>query len=92
MNKVKLQIYGRFLTDRDDGVKIRKEILQKYELPVALDFTEIVSMGSSFGDEVVAEIALLQKNKITLIGCNQQIKNCIALVQEDSGIQVTFED
>lgn len=90
MSKVYMKQFGRTLTDRNDGRKTFDEISKKYESPIDLDFQGVMSMGSSFGDEVLVEIAKKQSNKILVFNTNDAIKNCIYLVIEGLPIEVIF--
>jgi len=84
--------FGSTLIGRADGKKGFKEILKKYEFPVAFDFSEVVSLGSSFGDEVILKVASKQDNKITVLNTNGVIKNSIRRIVEETSIDITFID
>ncbi len=61
---VRMDRFGRTLTDRADGQKAFDTIVNEFKGNIALDFSEVMSLGSSFGDEVVMRIAMLQNNRI----------------------------
>ncbi len=82
--------FGATLTDREDGKKAFLEISQKYAFPIILDFQGVISLGSSFGDEVILKIASLQENNITIKNTNDVIKNSIRRIIEDTVITITF--
>lgn len=92
MNTIRMIQYGSTLTDRADGKKVFEELVRRNVLPVVLDFSEVVSLGSSFGDEVVLKLAKRQGNDITILNTNGVIKNSIRRIMEDSSVTVSFED
>jgi len=91
MNIVEMKQFGATLTDREDGKKTFSMITEKYALPVALDFSEVVSLGSSFGDEVVPKIALMQGGEIELLNANRVIRNSIKRTVEELPVRVVFD-
>ena len=82
--------FGRMLTDRIDGKKAYNEISMVSELPNVLDFSNVVSLGSSFGDEVLPKLAEKNNNEIGVKNANQAIVSCIKKIVEDSGIKVEY--
>lgn len=92
MNKVDMIKFGRTLTDRPDGKKAFAAIVAEVASPIHLDFRGVMSLGSSFGDEVLAEIAKLQGNKISVSNANDGVRSCIRRVIEGTSIQVNFLD
>ena len=92
MTIVPMAQFGITLTDRADGKKFYQEILRKYSRPVALDFSGVISLGSSFGDEVIPKLAAEQENNMTIMHTNTVIKHSIMRVVEDTSINIAFED
>jgi anti-anti-sigma regulatory factor len=90
MNTVLMNQFGSTLTDREDGKKVFQQIAEKYSFPVILDFQGVVSLGSSFGEEIILKIAPLQNNEITICNTNDVIKNSVKRIVEDVKIDVTF--
>ena len=91
MNTVSMRQFGTTLTDRADGKKAFGEILRATTFPVSLDFSGVVSLGSSFGDEVVVPVAERQGNRLTVVHANNVIKNSIRRSTEDTLIVLSFE-
>jgi hypothetical protein len=91
MNTVDMKQFGSTLTDRADGKKAYSVIADRYTLPVRLDFSEVVSLGSSFGDEIILPLAERQERKIMVIHANNVIKNSIRRIIEERSIEVTFD-
>lgn len=85
-----MNVYGSALTGREFGKISFKEIKVKLVGPVELDFTGVSSIGSSFADEFVAEIAKLQDKKIRVVNSNRVIRDCLEDVAEDKGIEIIF--
>ena len=92
MNTIPMRQFGSTLTDRADGKKAFQEILRKTVFPVSLDFSGVVSLGSSFGDEVILTVAERQGNTITVLHANKVIQNAIRRSVEDSPVAVSFSD
>jgi hypothetical protein len=90
MNTVKMTQFGSTLTDRADGKKTSISIMDKYSQPVSLDFADVVSLGSSFGDEVILPLAEKQNRKIIVLNANNIIKNSIRRIVEDRLIEISF--
>ncbi len=91
MNVVKLNLFGSTLTDRADGKKALAAILGQTSPPIALDFAGVVSLGSSFGDEIIPPLAEGQENTISILNANSVIRNCIRRIIEETTITVSFE-
>ena len=92
MNTVKMIQFGSTLTDRADGKKTSISIMDKYSQPVSLDFVDVVSLGSSFGDEVIPPLAEKQNRKIIILNANNIIKNSIRRIVEERSIEISFVD
>jgi len=82
--------FGKILTDRADGKKAFDEILLKENIPNILDFTDVISLGSSFGDEVLPQLAKQNNNKIIIKNATQAVVSCIKKIIEDTGIEVEY--
>lgn len=92
MSTVQMSRFGSTLTDRADGKKAFQEITERYTPPLILDFQGVVSLGSSFGEEVILRVALLQNHEITVLNTNSVMKNSVKRIIEDTGIKVLFND
>jgi len=92
MNTVLMRQFGTTLTDRADGKKAYKEILRTTTFPVTLDFRGVVSLGSSFGDEVILAVAERQGNALTIAHANNVIKNAVRRTIEDTPIALSFDE
>jgi len=91
MHTILMRKFGTTLTDRADGKKVFGEILRASTFPVALDFSGVVSLGSSFGDEVILKIAERQGNVLNVAHANHVVQNAIRRSIEDSPISVSFD-
>ena len=92
MNTVRMADFGSTLTDRTDGKKAFRTIVEKNELPVQLDFFGVVSLGSSFGDEVIPKLAEMQNHKITILNTNSVIRNSVRGTVDGKPVSVQFPD
>jgi len=83
--------FGRTLTDRPDGKKAYADILGSGKTITTLDFRGVMSLGSSFGDEIVPPLARANGNTIAVKNANMAIRDCLQKIVEDTGINVEFE-
>jgi len=86
----KMNKFGKILTDRADGKKAYLDITRNETFPNLLDFTGVMSMGSSFGDEILPRLAEKHSNKILIKSANMAIRSCVKKVIEDTQIEVEF--
>lgn len=85
---LKLKKYGIILTGRPFGKKVMEELAPTLQFPVTLDFEGTVSMGSSFGDEIIPVIAKMQAGEIAVINANKVVWSCLARLAEDHDIVI----
>lgn len=88
MNTVKMIQFGPFLTGRDFGQKTMKDLEPQLRHPVALDFSGTISLGSSFGDEILPNIAKKQGGKITVINPNKAVWDCLTRIAAESKFEL----
>ena len=86
---IKLNQYGPILTGREFGQRVMKELEAKLVSPVSLDFEGTISLGSSFGDEIVPVIAKIQGGKIEVRNPNPAVWTCLTQLAQDHKIEVT---
>jgi hypothetical protein len=92
MNTISMRQFGTTLTARADGKKAFEEILRTTTFPVAFDFSGVVSLGSSFGDEVILAAAEMQGSALTVAHANNVIKNAVRRTIEDTPVAVSFDE
>ena len=88
MSIVPMIKFGRTLTDRPDGQKAFAAIVSEFKAPLTLDFKGVMSLGSSFGDEVVVKLAERQGNRIAVLNINDGVRACLKRVAEGTQIVV----
>ena len=88
---IKMVTFGSDLSGREFGKSAFSKIVLQGELPMTLDFSDVSSIGSSFADEVVAEIARLQESKIIIINANRVVKSCLNDVADDKKIKIEYQ-
>ena len=86
MNILKMNKFGKILTGREFGKDSMKTLILNY--PVTLDFIDVISLGSSFADEVIVPIAAKQDNRIKVCNVSTPVWDCIQDVTKDHGITV----
>jgi anti-anti-sigma regulatory factor len=90
MKRVALSAFGRTLTDREFGKSVAARILTENSAPIALDFSGVITLGSSCGDEIVNAVADRQNREIEIFGANPAIVVCLEKVAEDLGVKLRF--
>lgn len=88
MNTIMMNRFGSFLTGRDFGQKAMKELQSQLSYPVALDFAGTISLGSSFGDEIIPVIARKQGDQITVLNTNKAVWDCLIRIAEENKIRI----
>lgn len=88
MNRLIMNRYGTILTGREFGQQALAELERDLKLPVELDFRGVISLGSSFGDEVVPKIAQRQNGQLTVIGPSKAVWDCLRQIAEEYQIQI----
>ena len=92
MNRLNMSKYGTLLTGREFGKQVMAELALTLEYPVELDFKDVISLGSSFGDEVIPMIAQKQNNQLAVIKPNKAVWDCLCQIAEEQKIQITKKD
>jgi len=90
MKIYKLNIHGAVLTGRDYGALVMKEINQKMEKNMILDFEGVASLGSSFGDEVITPIARFNGGYVEVCNVSPAVKTALDDVANDGEINITY--
>ncbi len=85
---ITMRKYGTLLIGGDFGKQAMAELLPSLEYPVELDFSGVTSLGSSFGDEVVPDIANAQNNQLTVINPNEAVWDCLQQIAEEYKIKI----
>lgn len=80
--------FGRTLTDRPYGKSIAEKILREYKIPITFDFKGVISMGSSFGDEIIAAVGPKQNNLIHVQHTNGAVRSCLEKVGVDLNVSI----
>lgn len=88
MSEIKMKKFGLILTGREYGVNAAEQISKEFSPPFIFDFTGVLSMGSSFGDEIFKMASKVSKDNIKVINENNVIRAAISQVANDLGIKV----
>jgi len=86
MNILKMNKYGSVLSGREYGKDTMTRLSADY--PVVVDFEGVVTLGSSFADEVLKPIAQKQGNRLTIRKASAPILACINDLAIDAGIEI----
>jgi len=88
---VNLKRFGINLSSRPLGISTYPIILKEYEPPYELDFRDVNSVGSSFADEVVANLAKLNGGKIVVHNCKNVVLKCLNDVAEEHKFELIVD-
>jgi anti-anti-sigma regulatory factor len=93
MHTIILKEYGSILTGREKGKSTMLRLDEKTppNEEIIFDLTGVLSMGSSFGDEIFPKIANRQAGRITVRGASPSVRHCLELVASDANITIQFE-
>jgi hypothetical protein len=87
---VEMKRYGAVLTGREFGKDVAKALIESIQSPVTLDFRGVLSLGSSFGEEVIPAIASRQGQKIRVANTNGPVRMSLRDIAEKSNIHLEF--
>ena len=90
MNNYMMKKHGTVLTGRDYGISVMKEITPYLEKGMVLNFLDVSSLGSSFGDEVVTPVAIFNDGEVDVLNANKSVKEALKDVEEDGEIKINF--
>lgn len=90
MNVLKMQQFGKILTDREYGQRMAQKVLQQETFPLMLDFDGVISLGSSFGDEVVLAVAQKQGLQVEIKNASAAVRDCLELIAADFKIKIKY--
>lgn len=91
MSRIELKKYGMNLSGRPLGMSTFKIIISEFKPPFELDFAGVLSIGSSFADEVVAKLAELNQGEIKVDNANRIIKKCLEDVSLDKKFEIIYD-
>ena len=90
MNTILMKRFGKTLTDRQYGKQMAQELLKTEEFPITLDFSEVIALGSSFGDEIISMMKSQQKPPFHISNANLAVKHCLQKIAIDYNVSLTF--
>ena len=90
MKTLAMQKFGKTLTDRPYGKSVAESILREESFPLLLDFSGVVALGSSFGDEILAAIGPKQDRHVMVKHANGAVRSCLQKVAGDTGVTIEF--
>jgi hypothetical protein len=91
-SEIEMKEFGLSLTGRPYGKDCFERIShKKLSPPYILNFKGAIAMGSTFGEEIIAPLAQIDKNKsVSIRFANNSIIDCVQKIQEDFSIDITF--
>lgn len=92
MSLINLYEFGLNLSGRPVGKSSYSVIRNNNEGPYELDFTRVMSVGSSFSDEVVGKLANDNGGSIVVINANRVIRKCLDNLKVEKGIDIEYRN
>ncbi len=84
MSEIQMNEFGVILTGRVYGKDCFEKISRSdISGPVTLNFKGVISLGSSFGEEVVVPLSKMTAESITIINANSSIQDCLQKIEMD---------
>lgn len=89
MSEINMNEFGMTLTGRPYG-KDCAEKLSRRDLkpPFELNFKGVISLGSSFGEEIIVPLANQSPEKLIIKSANGSIKDCLLKIQKDFDLKM----
>ncbi len=88
MTIIKMSSFGSVLTGREYGANVAKKIMSEFSPPLMFDFFGVLSVGSSFGDEIFKATLELGPNKIKIQNVNKVVRAALLQIQADLDIKI----
>ena len=90
MKPIEMKEFGVILTGREYGVNVANKIFSTKKEPYVLDFSGVVSMGSSFGDEIFKKLQFTNGNSIEVRNANKVVQQALLQVASDLKLNLNF--
>lgn len=92
MSEILLVEFGIVLTGRPYGKDCYEKIGRRNLIaPYVLNFKGVISLGSSFGEEIVVPLSKQTREQLVIIGANPAVKNCLEKIQTDFSLKLAFQ-
>lgn len=90
MSTIKMNSFGSILTGREYGMNVAKKIVQEESPPYVFDFGGVISMGSSFGDEIFKAVIKHAVDSPSVQNANGVVRAALQQIQNDLKIELKF--
>lgn len=88
---LKMKTFGISLAGREYGKTIAEKIITTPPESASLDFTGVLALGSSFGDEIFKKLKQLGHEKVSVSGCNKVVREALKEIESELGMFITGE-
>lgn len=93
MSEIKMNEFGIALTGRPYGKDCFEKISRRgLEAPYILNFKGVISLGSSFGEEIVVPLSKLNGGELSIVSANPAVKDCLEKIKFDFKLTLLFQD
>ncbi len=91
MSEIKMNEFGIALTGRPYGKDCYEKISRRsLTAPFTLNFTGVISLGSSFGEEVVVPLCQAGSQELIITSANPVVRDCLEKIQTDFNLSLVF--
>lgn len=90
MSTINMKLFGLNLSGRPLGIQVFKIISKDHDPIYELDFEGVISIGSSFADEVVAKLAKKNGGEIKILNSSRIIDKCLKEVSRDMNFELVY--
>lgn len=93
MSEIKMKDFGISLTGRPYGKDCYEKISrEEIKSPYTLNFSGVITLGSSFGEEVIVPISKSSEgNPIKIVNANKAVIDCIDKIKNDFNLNILIE-
>lgn len=93
MSEIKMNEFGLTLTGRPYGKDCYEKISRRGLIaPYILNFKGVISLGSSFGEEVIVPLSKIDSSELFISSANPAIKNCLEKIKTDFDLKLSFRE
>ena len=87
---VEMKQFGATLTGREYGQNVAMKFFTPIKEPPVLNFEGVISMGSSFGDEIFKALKDQGIHHVNVKNYNKAIADCLKEIQSELSIEIVF--
>ena len=91
MTVINMKEFGTVLTGREYGVNAAEKIFHHAKPPFTFNFQGVLTLGSSFGDEIIKAAKKITDTRIKVANANKVVRGALNQIQSDLKIELEYE-